>query len=124
MSAAMSAENITLHYVETAEDAAARLARSTGNARVDLNNHIEDLKTAIGSIGDNIHESLSHGRVTHTGMRREEYGDGSASFEFRFTVEFDALPLNYDPKSIFIMDREGGRTCVLRLTATHLKRYQ
>jgi len=46
-------------YEENAEDAAARLARGTGNAGEDL----ENLRTAIDRCGDDIHANLLHGRV-------------------------------------------------------------
>ena len=119
----MSVEHVTFLYEETAEDAAAQLARGTGNAREDLNTYVEDLRSAMCRCGDHIHESLLHGRVTYTGMRREMREDGSSSMELRYEVKLNALSDVYRPKSLYIMDREGGHTCVLRLTQSHVRRF-
>ena len=119
----MSVEHVTFLYEETAKDAAARLARGTGNAGEDLNAYDEDLRSAVCRCGDDTHESLHHGSVTYTGMRRDMREDGSSSIEIRFEVELIALSDDYRPKSVCIMDREGGHTCVLRLTHSHMRRF-
>ena len=130
----MEVEHVTLLFEETAEDAAARLARGTANARANIEDvtravegvrsaFIEDVKSAVHSCVDDIQESLEDGRVTYTGMRHEEVVDEdddeeiapASQIEMHFEVELEALPFDYRPKDVIIIDREDESTCVLRL---------
>ena len=131
----MSVEHVTLLFEETAEDAAARLARGTANARATIEDVTracegvrsafeEDVKDAVHCCVGDIEESLEDGRVTYTGMRHEEVVDEdddeeiapASQIEMHFEVPLNALSDDYRPKNVYIMDREGGSTtCVLRL---------
>ena len=130
----MDVEHVLLRYEETAEDAAARLARGTADARANIEDVTracegvrsafkEDVMHAVHLCVDDIQESLEDGRVTYTGTQHEDVVDEdddeeiapASQIEMHFEVPLNALSDDYRPKNLYIMDREGGSTCVLRL---------
>ena len=130
----MEVEHVTLLFEETAEDAAARLARGTANARANIEDvtraveavrtaFIEDVKTAVQRCFVDIQESIDDGlwdidgRVTYTGMRHEDVQEDdddiapASQIEMHFEVKLlpshSALPFDYSPSNVIIIDREG-----------------
>ena len=102
----MPLHRISCHYIEPAENAAARLARGTGDAGADLETYLEDVRCAIHRCADDIRENLRHGDIAYSHMRRDVHDDGSTSFVFHFEVERDALPFTYIAKDITILERD------------------
>ena len=113
----MSKQRIVCNYIETAEDAAARLARGTGDAGEDLETYLEDVRSAIHRCADDIHENLLHGGIAYSHMRRVLHENGSTSFEIHFEVERDALPFTYRSKDITVVERDYNHSLRLKSVA-------
>ena len=109
---------ITCHYIETAENAAARLARGTGDAAADLDTYLEDVRSAIHRCADDIREHLLHGDIAYSHMCRNAHEDGSTWFTFHFEVERGALPFTYRAKHITILEHDYTHVFHLKSVAT------